>query len=191
MTESTTPDVLTPVEINSILSDITGFGITDTEEIITMTVKGREVRLRLSTVSPDDEVQALIANLEIRGHAWVHQMRCDILSRSITWINGVACGPTTFATDPYLGEDRPVRAILRDILGKWGKEAVLILWKVYMVHCQRVEDSLIDQLPDSTIMTQVEARFMAQIADELKAMGVEALTDTADVASADDATTQE
>lgn len=187
MSDVISTEALSQEQVAQVLVDLRGFGITDTEEAITITLQGRTVSLRLSTISPEDEIQTLIANLEIKGHAWVHQMRCDLLARAITWINGVKVEEGTYSTDPYTKEERPVRAIMRDVFRRWGKEVVLTLWKVYMVHCQRVEDNLIEQLPDSTIMTQAEARFMAQVADELKALGVEALTDTADVASAESA----
>ena len=191
-TDPTTPlGVLDPDEVNSILDSLKGFGICDNDQLITMTVNGRTVNLRVSNLSPEDEIKSLLTNVEIKGHAWVQQMRCDLLSRAITWINGVHVTDDTFAKDPYLLEDRPIRAILRDMFMRWGGQPVLIFWKIYMVHCQSIENNLMAQLPDAAIFTNAEARFMEQVADELKAVGVAAMSETADLAAAslDDETT--
>lgn len=181
-------DVMDPDEVESVIADLQGFGISDTDQLITMKVGGRAVNLRLANLSVDDEIQALLANHEIRdkGHVWIHQMRCDLLSRAVTWINGVRVTEDLVLRDPVTGSDRPIRPILRDTFLRWGYQAVLILFKVYMLHCQRMEDGLLEQLPDGQIMTEVERRFMEQIAEELKATGVTALSSAMD--DADDTT---
>ena len=92
----------------------------------------------------------------------------------------------TTAIDPKTKEERPIRPLLRDLFKRWGNQVILVLWKIYMVHCQTVEDNLVEQLPDSVVMTKVEERFMQQVADELKAVGVAAMTDTLEVASTDE-----
>jgi len=178
MTETKEPleEPLDPASIDAILEGIRGFGIADTEQMVTMTVKGRTVNLRLSNLSPEDEIHSLIANSELKGHPWVQRMRCDLLAKAVTWINGVPVTDDLFATDPYTKEDRTVRAILRDMFARWGAQAVLVLWRIYMVHCQRLENNLIEQLPDAAIMTEVERRWMDLVADELKVVGVAALT---------------
>ena len=178
MTETKEPleEPLDPAFIDAILEGIRGFGIADTEQMVTMTVKGRTVNLRLSNLSPEDEIHSLIANSELKGHPWVQRMRCDLLAKAVTWINGVPVTDDLFATDPYTKEDRTVRAILRDMFARWGAQAVLVLWRIYMVHCQRLENNLIEQLPDAAIMTEVERRWMDLVADELKVVGVAALT---------------
>jgi hypothetical protein len=185
--EAATPtlEVLDPEAIDQILADLRGFGIADTEQMISLTVKGRAISLRLANLCVDDEIQALIANLELKGHAWVHQMRCDLLSRATTWINGVRVTEDMVAKDPLTHQDRPIRPLLRDLYLRWGFQVVLVLFKIYMVHCQNLEDNLGEQLPDSTIMTEVERRFMQSVADELKAVNVAAISDTLDVALAD------
>ena len=43
-----------------------------------------------------------------------------------------------------------------------------VLWKVLMVHCQRIEDRLFESLPDSQIMTDVEKRFLSQAMEEIQ-----------------------
>jgi hypothetical protein len=175
-------ETLDPLGLDQILADLSGFGITDTEQMVTITVKGKQVNLRLSNLCVDDEITALVANLEIKGQVWVHQMRCDLLSRAVSWINGAKITDDLIATDPLTKEERPIRPILRNLLQHWGGEVVLVLWKIYMVHCQKVEDNLVEQLPDSVIMTKVEERFMQQIADELKAVGISAVTETLEAA---------
>lgn len=185
-TEPETQEVLDAPAIDQILADLAGFGIADTEQMITITVKNRKVDLRLTNLSVDDEIQALLANLEVKGHVWVHQMRCDLLSKAISFINGAAITESTTALDPKTKDERPIRPLLRDLLLGWGNQVVLVLWKIYMVHCQTVEDNLTDQLPDSVVMTKVEERFMQQVADELKAVGISAITDTMDAASTDE-----
>lgn len=181
------PETLDAQAIDQILADLEGFGIADTDQLISITVKGKKVDLRLTNLSVDDEIQALVANLEIKGHVWVHQMRCDLLSRAVCYINGAVVSNDTTAIDPKSKEERPIRPLLRDLFLRWGNQVILVLWKIYMVHCQTVEDNLVDQLPDSVVMTKVEERFMQQVADELKAVGVAAVTETLEVASADDA----
>ena len=179
-----TPEVqtLSVDDFNSILSDIRGFGITDAEEIVTMVVGGRKIQLRISNISNDDEVGALIRCDVVKGHAWVQRMRCEILARSITWINGADLSKIQYVVDPYSEdkEERPVRLVLVDILMKWGQEAVLTLWKIYMVHCQSIENSLIEQLPDSQLMTETEKRFLERVAEELQVIASTAITETAD-----------
>lgn len=177
------PGALSPGEVADILADLKTFGITDAEEIITMTVKGKKIQLRVANISNDDEIFAQIRADGLKGYSWVQRMRCEILAKAITWINGVAVADVDYAIDPYSGEERPLRLILVDMLIRWGQEVVLVLWKLYMVHCQKIEDSLTEQLPDSLVMTEAEKRFMARISEELAAAGALAITETAELAA--------
>jgi hypothetical protein len=179
MTEHvTTP--LSPEEVSTILFDLKGFGIADNEEIITLNVRGRRVQLRVSNISNDDEVFGMMRTEGVKGFAWVQRMRCEILARAITWINGVETSTVEYAVDPYSGEERPLKLILVDMLMKWGQEAVLIFWKIYMLHCQNLENSILEQLPDAMVMTQVEQRFLARVGEELAAVGALAIAETAE-----------
>ena len=54
------------------------------------------------------------------------------------------------------------------IIMGWGQEVVNVLWKILMVHCQRIEDRLFESLPDSQIMTEVEKRFIGQAMQEIQ-----------------------
>lgn len=175
------PGTLSPQDVAAILFDLKSFGITDAEEIITMTIKGKKIQLRVANVSNDDEIFAQIRAEGLKGYAWVQRMRCEILSKAITWINGVSLAEVDYALDPYTNEERPIRLILVDMLIKWGQEVVLVLWKLYMVHCQKIEDSLTEQLPDSLIMTEAEKRFMDRVGEELAAAGALAITETAEL----------
>jgi hypothetical protein len=177
------PGALSPEDVAAILADLKTFGIADNEEIITLTVKGKKVNIRVANVSNDDEIFSQIRTEGLKGFAWVQRMRCEILARAVTWLNGVNLAEVEYALDPYSKEERPIRLILADMFMKWGQEAILVLWKIYMVHCQRIEDSLTEQLPDSLVMTEVERRFMDRIGEELAQVGALAITETAELAA--------
>ena len=184
MAETTNTQNLTTEDMDAILMDLKGFGITDAEEIVTMTVQGRKIQLRIANVSNDDEITGMVRCETVKGHAWVQRMRCEILAKAITWINGADLSQVEYALDPYSGDERPIRLILVDLLMKWGQECVLTLWKIYMVHCQRIEDDLMEQLPDSQIMTETEKRFLARVEEELVTASAQAIAETADLAAA-------
>lgn len=189
MSEPTTPEI-TPQEemsqeaLDSLLNDLKGFGITDNEQIVTLTVDNRRLQIRLSNLSNDDEIFGMLRAEGLKGYPWIHRLRCELLAKAITWMNGVKIHDGLYAKDPYGDGDRPVRLILVDLLLRWGQEAVLVLWKIYMVHCQQLEDNLHEQLPDSAVMTEVERRYMARIEEELIAHGALAIQETAEVAAA-------
>ena len=178
-------DAMSPEAFDAILQGIKSFGITDTEEIITMTVKGQKVQLRFSNVSDYDDIESQMRAEGLKGFAWVQSMRAEILARATTWINGVDVRNIDYATDPYTGDQRPLRLILADMYRRWGQQASLVLWKCYMVHCQRVEDDLIEQLPDSAIATEVEARFLQRVAEDLHTISALAVAETIAAGEAD------
>lgn len=182
-------DSMTNVEFDQLLNDLRGFGIASNEDVITIKVRGRELRLQVANISPDDEIFAMERTTGLKGYSWVQRMRCEILAKAITAINGVRVDDVPYALDPVTKSDRPTRLILVDLIAGWGQEAVLVLWKIYMVHCQNLENELMEQLPDATVMTEVEKRFMERITDELAALGAQAITETA--VAADTGTTGE
>lgn len=174
-------DSMTNLEFDQLLSDIQGFGISSNEDLITINVRGRELKLQIANISPDDEIFAMERATGLKGYAWVQRMRCEILAKAITAINGVRVDTVPYSVDPLdpnKGE-RPTRLILVDLLAGWGQEVVLVLWKIYLVHCQNLENELLEQLPDAQVMTEVEKRFMDRISAELEAIGVQAITETA------------
>ena len=166
-----------PLTINEILADLRGFGIEDTEELISLNIGGKTVSLRLSNIPSEWEVRSLIASEGMKGHAWVIQIKCEILSKAISWINGVSLrdDASMFVLNPITGEEGNIRPVLRDMLRGWGQEAVNVLWKVLMVHCQGLEDRLFKSLPDASIMTEVEKRYMDNAIEELIAINRDAL----------------
>lgn len=181
--EPTTFDPMSQEALDALLLDIKGFGIKDNEEIITMTVGGRRLQLRITNLSNEDEIFSMLRSEGLKGYPWIHRTRCELLARAITWINGVTIDEGLYANDPYGEGQRPVRLILVDTLLRWGQEAVLVLWKIYMVHCQRIEDSLMEQLPDAQILTETERRFLRRMEDELAELGAAAIQETAEVAA--------
>ena len=178
-------DTMGTQDFLKVLEDIRGFGISDNEDVITIQVGKREVRLQVANISPEDEIFAMERATGLKGWAWVQRMRCEILARAVTRVNGVKIDDVEFAKDPDTGDERPTRSILADSFAKWGQEVCLVLWKIYMVHCQNLEDSLLGQLPDAQIMTEVEKRFMDRINEELVAISAQAITEAASEAASD------
>lgn len=176
-------EALNSPEFDQLLKDLQGFGITNNEDIININVRGRKLALQIANISPDMEIFAMARADGLKGYAWVQRMRCEILAAATVKLNGVAIASVPYATDPKTGEDRPTLLILTDMYSGWGQEACLILWKIYMNHCQKLEDELLEQLPDDLIMTEVEKRFMDRIGEELAQIGALAVTETAAAAS--------
>ena len=176
MTEETNP--VLALDMDALLADLKSFGITDTEEIITMNVRDKQVRLQVANISNYDEIYGMLRAEDLKGYAWIQRMRCEILAKAIVRINEVDLRKIDFAKDPYTGEDKPVRTILVDMFGHWGQEVVLVLWKVYMNHCQKLEDDLLEQLPDAQIMTHVEQRFLDRVGEELAARSAAVIQET-------------
>lgn len=175
--------------LDQILADLKGFGIVDTEEIITLTVGEKTIRLRISNVPTDAELQALLAAEEYRGHAWITRVRAEMLSRAISWINGVDIKKeeNQWVVDPYSGNEKLVQVVLRDMIMGWGQEAVQAFWKILMVHCQRIEDKILDSLPDSAIMTDIEKRFVSRAVEEIEELNRAVLKDTLSENAAEEA----
>ena len=83
-----------------------------------------------------------------------------------------------FITNPMTGAEGNIRPILRDLLMGWGQESVNVLWKILMVHCQKIEDRLYESLPDAAIMTDVEKRFFQKALEEIEQVNREVMRDT-------------
>jgi hypothetical protein len=164
----------TPKSIDEIIAGLRGFGIEENEEILTVQASGRVVRLRISNIPTEQEMQALLATEEYKGYAWVPRIRCEILSRAISWIDGVNVhnleGIARLVVDPTDkdGTRRDIQIALRNIILGWGPEMVTTLWKILMVHSDRIEKRLQNTFPDSTILTDVERRFMETALKEIE-----------------------
>jgi len=166
----------TPKTLDEVVAGLTGFGIEDFEEILTLESAGRKIRIRLSNIATEDEMVALMAVEGQKGYAWTQRIKCEILSRAISWIAlGDGAGTNLhslpaakrIAVDPKDGVQKDIQVVLRNAIVGWGEELVGVLWKVFMVHAQRIEDRLTQSFPDSAIMTEVEKRFMAQALAEI------------------------
>ena len=184
----------TPKSLDDIILGLKGFGIEEFEEILTLDAGGRSIQLRISNIPSEDEMTALMAVEGSKGYLWVQKVKCEILSRAISWINGVQIrgleGKARIVVDPTDGQKRDVQVVLRNILVGWGQEILNILWKVVCVHSQRIEDRLVKSFPDSAIMTEVEKRFMEQaireIADQGKSLIAEGFNELVDTVAAEE-----
>ena len=166
---------MTNDQFQALLEDLKTFGITDSEDIISIRVKDRTVRLQVANVSNYDEIQASLRAEEFKGSNWIQTMRCEILARAVVMIGDVRVKVVPYAKNPYTLEEEPTTRVLADMFAHWGQEVTLVLWKVYMVHCQKQEDALLDQLPDAVIATEVERRYLMRIKEELEARTLDAL----------------
>lgn len=165
----TTPEPMVPMSLDQIMLDLKGFGVEDLAEPISITASGKTVRLKLSNVPTEQELMTLVATEEFKGHAWIARVKGETLARSISWINGTDLRNSRdeIVVDPTTGLETTLQTALRNMIMGWGKEVVDVLWKVLMVHCQRIEDRLFESLPDSSVMTDVERRFIEQALQEI------------------------
>jgi len=177
-TEEPKPEIV--LTLDQIIADLQGFGIEDTEEMITLKVGGKVINLRLANIPSEAEIQALYSAEELKGHAWVTRIKCEVLSRSISWVNGWSLkdANSIFIVNPMTGVEGNIRPVLRDLIMGWGQETVNVLWKVLMVHCQKIEDRLYESLPDVSVMTDVEKRFFQKALEEIDQINKEILKDT-------------
>ena len=166
---------MTNEQFQALLEDLKTFGITDSEDIITIVVKDKKVRIQVANVSNYDEIQASLRAEEFKGSNWIQTMRCEILARAVVMLGDFRVKDVPFARNPYTQEEEPTIRVLSDMFLHWGQEATLVLWKVYMVHCQKQEDALLGQLPDAAISTEVERRYLERVKEELEARTLDAL----------------
>jgi hypothetical protein len=178
----------TPQSMDEVIAGLQGFGIEDFEEILTLKSAGRTVRLRLSNIATEDEMVSLMAVEGQKGYAWTQRIKCEILSRAISWIavgeKGAGINIRTLkpeqraVTDPKDGVQKDIQVVLRNLIVGWGEEIQGVLWKVFMVHCQTIEDRLTQAFPDSAKMTEVEKRFLAQAMKEIDEETTEQIRET-------------
>jgi hypothetical protein len=175
--------ILTPT-LEEVLAGVRFFGIEDYEEILTLDAGGRKVQLRISNIPTEEEVAALLATEQSKGYIWVQLIKCEMLSRAISWIDGVNIrelkGADRFVPDPTdaTKAKKDVQVVLRNLILGWGQEVTTILWKAVMVHSQRIEDRLAKSFPDSAVMTEVEKRFMDQALREIEAANKNVIAET-------------
>jgi hypothetical protein len=163
-----------PESIDDIISGLKGFGLEDCEEILTIKASGREHVLRISNIPSEDEMMSLLAVEDSKGYAWVQRVKIEILSRALSYIDGIKIRDLSPAQrmvkDPTdkSSVKKDIQVVLRNILSGWGQEITNILWKVLMVHSQKIEDRLIASFPESSVMTDVERRFFDQAMKEIE-----------------------
>lgn len=162
----------TPLDVSEIIQDLQGFGIEENEEIFTLSSGKRVVRFKFSNISSEDDLEANLQNEETKGYDYFQRVKINILSRAISWINGVDLtalkGADQIVKDPKTGALVNFRVALRNTIAGWGVEAVQVLWKALMVHMQGIEDRLFGCLPDSAVLTEVEMRYKERTERELE-----------------------
>ncbi len=164
-----------PQSVDDIIAGLLGFGIEDNEELLTIKASGRTHSLRISNSSSEEEMMALLAVENDKGYLWVKKVKIEILSRAISWIDGVSIRNLTpkqrmvkDPTDKSGVFHKDIQVVLRNIIAGWGDEIVNLLWKVLMVHSQKIENRLIESFPESAMMTEVERRFFDQAMKEIE-----------------------
>jgi hypothetical protein len=161
-----------PKSLDDVIAGLKGFGIQDFEEILTIKTTGRDVRLRISNVPTSEEMAAVLAADEFKGYSWVKKVKIELLSRAISWIDGIDLRKLPvekrFTKDPTDGQVRDVQLVLRNLIMGWGQELTEVLWKVLMTHSQRIEDRLKEEFPKSATMTEVEQRLFEQARQQIE-----------------------
>lgn len=166
-------EVSTPKSFDEILMGLKGFGIEENEQILTFESAGKVVSLRIANIPTEQEMKALLAAEELKGYAWVQRIRCEILSRAVTWVNGITIGQLTpeerIVPDPTAKDKikADVQVVLRNIFLTWGQEVLQTLWKILMVHQDKIEKRMQKDFPESTLMTEVERRFFEAALKEI------------------------
>ena len=155
-----------PKSLDEVIAGLKGFGIEEFEEILTVKSKDRNLRLKISNIPTAEEMLAVQAADEFKGYLWIKRVKVELISRSISWIDGISLRDTPleerFVLDPTTPDHprRDAQVVLRNIIMGWGQELVEVLWKVLMNHSQNIEDRLKDQFPSSAVFTEVEARLI-------------------------------
>jgi hypothetical protein len=176
-------EVPVPPSLQDIINGLTAFGLEDCEDLLTIKSAGRDVQLKISNVPTSDEIDAVMAADEFKGYLWIKRVKVELLSRSISWINGINLRDPAlnrFIPDPTTPNKtvREVQVVLRNLMLGWGQEVTEILWKVLMTHSQRIEDRMKEQFPESAIMTEVEQRLFDQAKRQIDEINDAIIKDT-------------
>ena len=162
-----------PKSLDEVVLGLKGFGIEEFEEILTLRSGARTLRLKISNIPTSEEMLAVQAGDELKGYLWIKRVKVEIISRSITWVDGIdilnMAKEARFVPDPTDPNRavRDIQVVLRNILMGWGQEIVETLWKVVMNHSQNIEDRLTKEFPESARYTDVEARLVQRARQEL------------------------
>jgi hypothetical protein len=174
-----------PKSLEDVVAGLKGFGIEEFEEILTLKSKHGDLRLKIANVPTSDEMLAVQAADDLKGYLWIKRVKVELISRSITWLDGLDIHNLTpdkrFVIDPTDPNRavKDIQVVLRNLIMGWGQELVETLWKVLMTHSQKIEDRYRDQFPQNAIMTEVEARLVErarrQLDDSFKVIREEAV----------------
>jgi len=170
-----------PSSLADIIADLRGFGIEEFEEILTLNMGGKQMRIKISNVPTEQELTAMLAVSEIKGYAHIQMIKVEFISRAITWINGIdlkrLTGKNRLVIDPRDGLSKDFQIVLRDTINGWGVEIVQVLWKVILNHSQTIENRLFSQFPDAAVLTDVERRYRDRIEKEIEEVTKSAIRD--------------
>jgi hypothetical protein len=153
-----------PKSVEEVIAGLRGFGIENLEDILTIKSKDKVLRLKIANIPISDEMLAIQAADTLKGYLWVKRVKVEILSRSISWINGIDIRSLPedkrYVIDPTDAQKsvRDIQVVFRNLILGWGQEVVELLWKVVMTHAQNIEDRLKGEFPANAVMTDVEQR---------------------------------
>jgi len=171
-----------PKSLDDVIKGLKGFGLEENEEILTFVASGRTVRVRISNIPTEQEMESLISVEGYKGYTWIQRIRCEILSRAITWIEGTSIRDLTptqrIIVDPTDGKKKDIQQVLRNILMGWGQELLGVLWKILMVHCDKIEKRIRSGFPEADLVTDIERRFFEAALKEVEDTTRSVLTDT-------------
>jgi hypothetical protein len=169
--------------LNNLLNELRGVGITELETPLPFPTPNGTVTVTISNISTEKEIESLLASEDFKGHHWMQRIKCEILSRALTSINGIKLSEIQepFVQDPAdPSKTIHIRTALRNQFFTWGPEALQMAWKIYMVHCQNLEDKLFDSFPEASVMTEYEKKFFErtiQVVEEFNREMMQELTE--------------
>lgn len=184
---SLSADEVTPQSLDEVAASLQGFGIEEFEEILTLKSNGKVMRLRLSNICTEDEMMSLMAVEGLKGQVWTQNVKCEILSRAISWLQfgdkpGISLrslpADKRITKDPKDGQQKDIQVVLRNLIQGWGQELQSVLWKCFLAHAQRIEDRLVAEFPAAATTTDIEARFTALAMKEIEDSTKEQIRDT-------------
>jgi hypothetical protein len=174
-----------PKSLDDVIAGLKGFGIEEVDGIISLKSGPYRVDLRLSNIPTADEMSSLLASEEFKGYLWIRNIKIEILSRAISWIGGRSIRnlkpEERFVPDPTDGNKlKDIQVVLRNLIKTWGQEITETLWRILMVHSQRIEDRLKEAFPDSVVMTDIERRLFTDAMSYVEAVQKEVIEEEAE-----------
>ena len=162
----------TPLSLDDVLADLRGFGIEEFEEVLKIDIAGKTLQLKMANIPTEQDLIAMLAVEGSKGYIFFQEIKVELLSRSITWINGIdisnLVGQARIVIDRKDGFPKDVQVVLRDTIKSWGQEIMQVLWKVLMVHSQSIENRLFESFPEAAVLTNTERRYRDRIEKEIE-----------------------